>query len=68
MAAVLERVDLVDLTRGDLIAAGNQAALRAGDALHLTVALRLGVDEITTYDSNLSAAAERAGLAVLAPA
>lgn len=68
VAAVLERVDLVDLTRGDLIAAGNQAALRAGDALHLTVALRLGVDEITTYDSNLSAAAERAGLAVLAPA
>lgn len=65
---VLDRVTLVDLTRGDLISAGTHAPLRAHDAIHLAVALRLGVDEIVAYDTELAVAARRAGLAVLSPA
>ncbi|HWI31377.1 MAG TPA: type II toxin-antitoxin system VapC family toxin [Microbacterium sp.] len=65
---VLDVVNLVDLTRGDMIAAGTHAPLRSNDAIHLAVAIRLGVDEIVTYDSELADAAARAGLAVLAPA
>lgn len=65
---VLRLVNLIDVTRGDLIAAGTQAALRANDSIHLTVALRLGVDEIITYDNELAAAAAQAGIEVLAPA
>lgn len=65
---VLRAVDLVDLTRGDLIAAGTHAPLRSNDALHLVTAIRLGVDEVITYDEELGAAASRAGLSVLAPA
>lgn len=64
---VLRAVDLVDLTRGDLIAAGTHAPLRSNDAIHLAAAIRLGVDELITYDDELAAAATRAGLAVRAP-
>lgn len=64
---VLDTVNLVDLTRGDLIAAGTHAPLRSNDAIHLAVAIRLGVDAIVTYDSELADAATRAGLTVLAP-
>lgn len=65
--AVLDTINLVDLTRGDMIAAGTHAPLRSNDALHLAVAIRLGVDEMITYDSELAAAASSAGLTVLAP-
>lgn len=65
--AVLKHVNLVDISRGDLIAAGAQATLRANDAIHLSVAIRLGVDEIVTYDNELAEAAVRAGIGVLAP-
>lgn len=65
--AVLDAVDLVDLTRGDLLAAGTHAPLRSNDAIHLAVALRLGVDELVTYDGELAGAAVAAGLTVLAP-
>lgn len=64
---VLDRVDLADLTRGDLLAAGTHAPLRSNDAIHLAVAVRLAVDEIVTYDDELAAAARSAGLAVFAP-
>lgn len=64
---VLDTVNLVDLTRGDMIAAGTHAPLRSNDAIHLAVAIRLGVDEMITYDSELATAASRAGLTVLAP-
>ncbi|HRN29666.1 MAG TPA: PIN domain-containing protein, partial [Terrimesophilobacter sp.] len=64
---VLDTVRLMDLTRGDMIAAGTLAPLRSNDALHLAVAIRLGVDEIATYDRELATAATRAGLSVLAP-
>lgn len=64
---VLSIVNLVDLTRADLIAAGTHAPLRSNDALHLAVAVRLEVDEFVTYDDELAQAARRSGFAVLAP-
>ncbi len=64
---VLDTLNLVDLTRGDMIAAGTHSPLRTNDAIHLAVAIRLGVDEIVTYDSELADAAKTAGLVVTAP-
>jgi uncharacterized protein len=66
--AVLDSVDLIDLTRGDLLAAGTHAPLRSNDAIHLTVALRVGADEIVTYDEELVERAGASGLKVLSPA
>ena len=68
LATVLGAVDLIDITRGDLITAGTQAPLRSNDAIHLAVAFRVGVDEIVTYDRELGDVASRAGITVLAPA
>jgi predicted nucleic acid-binding protein len=64
---VLDTVTLVDVTRGDLLVAGTQAPLRSNDAIHLATALRLGADEIVTYDRELAARAISAGLSVIAP-
>lgn len=64
---VLNALNLADLTRGDMIAAGTHAPLRSNDAIHLAVAIRLGVDEVVTYDSELAEAANAAGLIVFAP-
>ncbi|GAB92071.1 type II toxin-antitoxin system VapC family toxin [Gordonia rhizosphera] len=64
---ILETVDLVDLTRGDMIAAGTHTPLRSHDALHLAVAIRIGVDELLTYDTELANTAGRAGLRALSP-
>jgi predicted nucleic acid-binding protein len=65
--AVLDTVNRVDLTRGDLLAAGTHAPLRSNDAIHLAVALRIGSDEIVTYDVELAARAQVSGLAVRSP-
>jgi uncharacterized protein len=65
--AVLDVVDLVDLSRGDLLGAGTHAPLRSADAIHLAVALRTGCEEIVTYDEELASAARAAGLSVLSP-
>ena len=65
--AVLDTVNLVDLTRGDMIAAGTHAPLRSNDAIHLAVAIRLGADDLITYDQELADAAVSAGLTVSAP-
>lgn len=65
---VLDTINLVDLTRGDMISAGTHAPLRCNDAAHLAVAIRLGADELVTYDRELAAAATAAGLSVFAPA
>lgn len=67
VADVLGVVTLVDITRGDLLAAGTHAPLRSNDAIHLATALRLGVDEFLTYDRELATAARNAGLRVVAP-
>lgn len=64
---VLNAMSLVDLTRGDLIAAGTHAPLRSNDAIHLAVAIRLGADEMITYDRELVAAARAAGLLTASP-
>lgn len=64
---LLATLDLVDLTRGDLLAAGTHAPLRSGDAIHLAAALRVGVDEMVTYDRELTERARAAGLSVIAP-
>ncbi|MCM3780029.1 type II toxin-antitoxin system prevent-host-death family antitoxin [Microbacterium hydrocarbonoxydans] len=48
-------------------AAGTLAPLRSQDAIHPAVALRLGVQEMITYDRELADAATRAGLRVLSP-
>ena len=66
--AVLDAVTLLDVTRGDLLAAGTHAPLRPNDAIHLATALRVGVEEILTYDAELARAAEAAGIRVVAPA
>jgi uncharacterized protein len=65
--AVLDAVSLIDLTRGDLLAAGTQTPLRSNDAIHLAVALRVGADEIVTYDGELAEQAAAAGLSVISP-
>lgn len=67
IADVLQTIELIDVTRGDFIAAGTHGGLRAADALHLTVALRLAADEIVTYDRELAAAAAHAGVMVRSP-
>ncbi|MGO1591865.1 MAG: type II toxin-antitoxin system VapC family toxin [Ancrocorticia sp.] len=64
----LDLLTLVDLTRGDLLAAGTHTPLRSNDALHLATALRLGVDEMITYDGELAEAAGNAGIRIVAPA
>lgn len=67
VAIVLGMVDLVDLSRGDMIAAAGHAPLRSNDAIHLAVAVRLGVDELVTYDAELIAAATRMGIRTTSP-
>ena len=68
ITAVIDAVSLVDVTRGDLLAAGTHAPLRSNDAIHLATALRIGADEIVTYDDELARAAATAGIRVVAPA
>jgi hypothetical protein len=65
---VLDTVNLLDITRGDLLVAGTHAPLPSNDAIQLATALRVGSDEIVTYDVELAEAAIAAGLAVRAPA
>ena len=65
---VLDTVTLVDLTRGDLLTAGTlPGRLRSNNAVHLAVALRVGADELVTYDVELAAAAIAAGIVAVDP-
>lgn len=64
---LLMRMPLVDVGRLDFTDAAGLARLRAADAIHLTVALRLGVDEMFTYDVELAKAATDRGIKALAP-
>ena len=50
-----------------MIAAGTLTPLQSNDAIHLAVAIRLGADEIITYDAELTEAARTAGLSIYAP-
>jgi predicted nucleic acid-binding protein len=69
VGVVLDTLTLVDVTRGDLISAGAlQGRLRSNDAVHLAAALRISAEELITYDAELAAAAQQAGLSVAGPA
>lgn len=68
VTAALDLVALAELSRSDLIAAGTHAPLRTGDAIHLATAVRLGVDVMITYDTELARAAADVGISVLSPA
>lgn len=68
VSQVLDSVALIDVVRGDLLVAGSlPGRLRSNDAIHLATALRVGVDAMLTYDIELQAAAQDAGLAILQP-
>lgn len=65
---VLSGVELIDVERADLQgAAQRRDRLRAADAIHLVTALRVEAEAMLVYDAELSAAADAAGLTVLAP-
>ena len=65
---VLARVELIDVSRFHFQrAAALPGGLRAADALHLAVALDARAGAILVYDAELAAAAEVAGLTVIAP-
>ena len=69
VTTVLDAISLVDLARGDLLTAGTlPGRLPPLDAVHLAVALRIGADEMITYDAELGVAATEAGLSVRRPA
>lgn len=68
---VLSRLELIRVGDRILAAAGTllPAELRTLDAIHLAIALQLGVDlaRVVTYDERLYAAAEAIGCPVVAP-
>lgn len=66
----LQAVDLYEVTPSLFREAGllPGAALRSLDALHLAAAIRLGTDQLLTYDARMATAARDLGLAVLSPA
>lgn len=69
VGVVLDTVTLLDLTRGDLLTAGAlPGRLRSNDAVHLATALRVGADEMITYDAELASAAGLSGIGVARPA
>lgn len=61
--AVLDAINLVDLTRADLLyAAALPGKLRSADAIHLAAAIRLESDLLVAFDKELVRAATQAGL------
>lgn len=44
------------------------ARLRSLDAIHLAAAVRIGVDQVVSYDTRMSDSARALGLSVIAPA
>lgn len=67
IAALLGALTLIDVSRGDLLSAGTHTPLRSNDAIHLACALRIGADQLVTYDQELARSATAAGLRVLSP-
>lgn len=69
-SALLDAVELTEPDRSLFHEAGvlPDPALRSLDALHLATAIRLGVDEVVTYDLRMAEAARELGLRVSAPA
>lgn len=68
VVTILNGINLVDVTRSDLMyAAAMPGRLRSADAVHLATAIRLEADVLVAYDGELLAAAEDAGVNVLSP-
>lgn len=67
--AVLARLTLAEMTRSDYRGASAVGAPDLGtlDALHLQVAVRIGVDAMLTFDERLAASAVQEGIPVLDP-
>lgn len=68
---VLDSIDLIRVSTADFDAAGrlDPVDLRSLDALHLTMAMRLGDDleSLVTYDERLARAAAQYGVGVSTP-
>ena len=67
--AVLDRVDVFDLTRSNYTSAGILPGdhLRALDAIHVAAALSINADVLVSYDERQLAAAEAVGMHVHSP-
>jgi predicted nucleic acid-binding protein len=66
--AVLDALNLVDLTRSDLMyAAALPGRLRSADAIHLAAAIRLETQALVAFDQELVSAATQAGLHTVSP-
>lgn len=68
VAAVLDAVTLVDVSRVDLErAATSRWGLRSADAIHLATALRVGASAVVAYDREMQDVCSSLGLEVIAP-
>jgi hypothetical protein len=69
VTAVLDRLDVFDLSRGMFTEAGvlPEVNLRSLDALHVVAALRIGADVMVSYDLRQIEAAQSAGLHTASP-
>ena len=69
VTSVLDSIDLYEVPPSLLREAGLVPGqnLRSLDAIHLTAAIRIGVDAVLTYDTRMIEAARDLGLAVVAP-
>jgi predicted nucleic acid-binding protein len=66
--AVLDALNLVDLTRSDLLyAAALPGRLRSADAIHLAAAIRLETQALVAFNKELVRAATQAGLHTVSP-
>jgi predicted nucleic acid-binding protein len=66
--AVLNAINLVDLTRSDLLyAAALPGKLRSADAIHLAAAIRLETQTLVAFDKELVRAATQVGLHTITP-
>lgn len=65
---VLDGINLVDLTRSDLLyAAVLPGILRSADAIHVAAAIRLEAQTLVAFDKELVRAATQAGLHTVTP-
>ncbi|WP_354176724.1 type II toxin-antitoxin system VapC family toxin [Arthrobacter nitrophenolicus] len=66
--AVLDAINLVDLTRSDLLyAAALPGRLLSADAIHLAAAIRLEAQTLVAFDKELVRAATQVGLHTITP-
>jgi predicted nucleic acid-binding protein len=63
----LLRVQAADYTTAAQMCRLPKAGLRAGDALHLAVALRSGCDALLAFDQNMNKNARASGLQLITP-